>query len=170
MNYFYAIQKKLNIKNMYQDDVLYNLLLMKANSHIRGENISLNDSFSKIRELEKLPDISKLIISGNLTFNDIVRIRESKNGAKFRAWLGESIILSDYDINEIQRIYFEDCTKKTKLQNINENSFVKTAKIGFGFLLSPLISAGFSVIDAATEKVLDKWRPNFFIRDIKKRI
>lgn len=64
------------------------LLTAKAERTI--PNAEYHESFSNLVRIANLPDISHAFINGRIKFNDLFRLRNSRDGEQFRKWFHEN--------------------------------------------------------------------------------
>jgi len=141
--------------------------------NILGEESSYLDSNQArsyiwdICKVEGIPDLSDCLSKNYISFDNILDNRETQDGVLFRNWfhdtIGEGKSVND-QVNIVETYY--DAIKP----NNNANSIgVKTLRIAIPTALSflnPILGVAASCADGfLIEKLLNKWKPSFFIHD-----
>ena len=143
----------LNCKNIIIDGAVKNLINAKISSPLFQRNIKDPlDAFDHINRTKNIPDLGSLYLERKIGIRDILELRSSFNGKKFRDWL-ESI---NYDRKEI----LEGITSlpNNKFKKIR---FVLNSAIG---LIHPLTSLAGNYVDSfLLDKLVGGWHPNFFL-------
>lgn len=117
-----------------------------------------------ITNLKGIPDLGDLYSSGALSMVDLLELRRSFNGVKFREWLRAV----DYNQDEIrQTLYTPGTGLNFKVSKALR--FVVTNTIG---LVSPLGGIVSDAVDSfLVDKMLSGWHPSFFLDErLKARI
>ncbi|MCT8978860.1 hypothetical protein N4T77_19980 [Clostridium sp. CX1] len=171
---YYA--QALNAKNIFAEDVLVDTIKEKISSSTNqmGINVDINEEFSKLTKVLKIPDIVEAVENGLITPKDILEMREKKNCVEFRKWLHSHayITLSEKDNNDVISAYIDTFKEKGLLEKLPSKivRFVTTSAVGMISGIDPSVGIGISAIDSF---LLDKfrigqWKPDFFLNDYKK--
>lgn len=144
---------------------------------VRVNNISIKidktiPNFGFVKSFEDMPNLNELLQSSKLTLKDIIKVRNSSDGEKFREWIHN--LKSESEIGIIKEYVHSLFGKKSdktssKLLRILFNT-------GLGALLTPLnpivgigAGVGLNLLDSfLIDKIINKWEPKFFIEELKK--
>jgi len=178
-NYFCSLAAKIGVENIFQDSTIYNLIEKKIYANInKVSDYHLEKAFKEVVRFERLPDIPSLIFSQRLSFRDILKIRNSKNGENFRKWLRETLEVSitddspQLDVNQFLSLYHEACLEQSAFQKIRDGVPFKVGESIVSLALGAMVP-GSGVFTSSSSLLLsligNGWRPHFFIRDLEKR-
>lgn len=172
MNYFYALQAKLNVESVYQDQILYDLLRMKVDSNLKAKSISLEDGFRKILEFNDILDINRLVYEGKISLNSLIELREHKDCKHFREWLGGTIETSSVEGADIIKAYHHACIANGKFGKVFDSSYYKPINVSLsvGLGLIPVIGGVYAVFDNYKDFIFKDWKPHCFINRIQSTI
>jgi len=169
MNYFYAMQARLNSEFIFQDNVIYELLKKKTASYIRQDDISLEDGFREILRLNDVIRVDRLVAEAKLSLGQLLELRESKDGKRFREWITGVISVEDTDKFEVIKAYHNACLEKGKIESTLDSPYYKTintaTSIGLGFI--PIVGGAYTVFDNFKDYILKDWKPNCFINKLE---
>ncbi|MEL7834277.1 hypothetical protein [Fodinibius sp. Rm-B-1B1-1] len=128
--------------------------------------------FQTILEYEDMPSLQALLLDGQISFEEIVKIRENKEAEKFRDWLFN--IQNEDEIGVIKEY------SKEVFHPLYETPFSKPVR----FAINSALTIGLSFVEPQTaiitglsyqafdELIIDKiskgWSPKIFIKKIRK--
>ena len=64
--------------------------LLKAKAKRTIPNTAFHEKFSILVEIANLPDVPNAVINGKIEIEDLIRLRNSRNGEQFREWFHEN--------------------------------------------------------------------------------
>lgn len=114
----------------------------------------LSDGFSKLLDLNNIPDIRSAIVNNAIEMSNILAIRESSKGKKFRNWLREANV---HYARDLERAYVEALGKNTLADSIPLRSMRFTITFLTG-LANPAIGLGIDIVDSF---FIDNWLKGF---------
>lgn len=156
--------------DLYIDPAIEILLLAKSDQiHSKGKW----ESFVKLLEINKVPDIASAVANNQLQLSDIWDIRNSSNSVKFRRWFHENI---SENPDKVAEEYIATVQQTSPI----DKKWVKTirfvlplfAGLGADFAIgtqgiSTALGATFSLVDSFwLNKLLRGYSPKFFIDDL----
>jgi hypothetical protein len=123
------------------------------------------EGFTRLLELNGIPDIGHAVRIGTLSLEAVMRLRRSRSGKRFREWLAKAEAASAPDLEHIYR--------ETLQQSAFVESWsVKTLRIGIPLALGfphPFVAAGAGLLDSLfTEKYLKGYRPKLMFDELRK--
>jgi len=145
------------------------VLSYRINNLLRMANEDI-ENFRTLLKLEEFPDLALLLSAGEIEFDDLLKLRVSKNTEKFRRWLLEG---NYKDQITLFREYFK---KEFKIPPNTKFKVVKTAvfrglSMGLNALTPGVGTAtgiGLSLFDNfLLERFLERWSPRIFINELK---
>ena len=149
-------QNEIKADFLLTEDYSKEILLSKV-SPILTSTQDPQKLFTQLSHDKKIPELAKLVIDGTIKFEQILELRNSVDGKKFRVWF-ESM---DYDKNSV----YEEIMKFNS--SISSNSWVKLIRWIYPNvmgLLNPIAGIATSAIDSyLIDKLLKGWHPNFFL-------
>lgn len=175
LHYFYY-QK---ISKIFKCDyVMTPLELRDIYTHFYNENETskdrLSEIFTEIRNLEKIPNIPKLYLEGILNIDDILNMRNTKQGLRFRKWiddLSKSTPMS-IDSNEFTSLYHEACMTNSKFSKIYNSKAIQllrtTVLFSIGFF-QPYVSGFLTLSDWYISNGTNSYKPSEFSIDLLKK-
>lgn len=88
------------------------ILKSKIERYSSGYNVI--NGFTKLLELNNIPNIENAIINDNLNFDDVLKARYSRNGLEFRKWLQKAKVEEARDlekayIDSLQHYFVKKC-------------------------------------------------------------
>lgn len=167
-NYFCSLAADINISALIQDDFLFSLISRR----VQAQNSNLSDgnvisAFESIVNFENMIDLSTLIIQQKITFSDIQKIRNSKDGINFRTWIRQSLNdSSNFNTEEFLSRYHSACLYQNKVSRLRESIPYKI--IAPIMSLIPGVGIGATVGDTLLSLLGRGWSPRFFIDKFRK--
>ena len=173
LNQFLAIRNQLGITNMLLPPEIQELLDVKLGAFLSAPSMPVYTNFSSIIRGENISDLSSLVADNILSFEDILRIRQSKHSVDFRKWLDASTLTSpDKDIIDLYNSAVKEGIPLEVHETIPKKIFkwavpLALDAIPFGNTLNGILGA----ISLVTDIFPKKFYPNIFINDhLKKEI
>lgn len=173
LNLYLALGNKLKLNNIVLPEEIQNLFDVKLGAYIKTPNSILQDSFSSIIDYTGVHDIFNLILSKQMSFEDIIRIRNNKKSIDFRKWLEHAVqSTSSHDIVEL---YNEAISEGVILQSSKESKLSKTLKFaiptGIGFIpvVGGIISNIIGTSLFAKDIFSNNYKPSIFIEECLKK-
>jgi len=167
-NYFCSLAADINISALIQDDFLFSLISRRVqayNSNLSDGNVI--PAFESIVNFENIIDLSTLIIQHKITFSDIQKIRNSRDGINFRTWIRQSLNdSSNFNTEEFLSRYHSACLYQNKVSKLRESIPYKI--ITPIMSLIPGVGIGATVGDTLLGLFGKGWSPHFFIDRIMK--
>jgi hypothetical protein len=167
-NYFCSLAAELDINSLIQDDFLFSLIsrrVQASNSSI--SNGSVISAFESIVNFENIIDLPTLLTQAKLTFRDIMKIRDSRDGINFRTWIRQSINeVSEFDTEEFLSLYHSACLYQNKIFKFRETLPYKI--ITPIMSLIPGVGIGATIGDTLLSLLGRGWSPRFFIDKFRK--
>lgn len=132
------------------------------------------EDFRTILEFERLPNLGVLIDNDMLTFDKILKLRKTKDGEKFRMWLGKLDkedkvnLLSEYYRSMMEHI---SSPYGFKMQKIIIYCGIGLALMNFDPLIGLSVGTSLNLFDAfLLERLKNDWTPKSFIRKFQDSI
>ena len=138
--------------------------------------------------IENMPDIRAAVLSGKVGTDDLLKLRNSNGGARFRAWL--SSVSQNDDLGRVTELYLSAAAEakgifETPVGNIAKTVFFCGLGTAVGFLfagpLAAMIGAGLGkALEVGVDLGLDMfdsmilsnlsrgWSPKLYIDDMKR--
>lgn len=159
LNTFLHVASNLQVDGLKTDGKIKNILEKKAQSILYQEIPDGIDAISSVNRQKGIPNFGELYVDGILSMNEIVKLRNSKDGMLFKKW--------------VQEDGFDEKQMIQDVMNSVSNMFGKTISQGMRILACNVVSIlGFlpgimaSTIDNIIfDKILKGWHPNFFLDD-----
>jgi hypothetical protein len=121
---------------------------------------SATEGFSKLLDLNGLPNVEEAVASEKLQLIDLWRLRQGKEALEFRGWLQSA---SPGDARDLERLYVSTLSAQPWISSTRTRvlRFVITTAAGF---LGPVGSSIVSVIDSFfVERWLQGYTPKLFL-------
>lgn len=135
-------------------------LLKSKISPILEKNIEPEKLFTKILSDKGIPDLGSLIIEGIIKFEQIIELRNSVDGKKFRHWFKEKGWDKKLVYEELMK-YNSSIASKTWVQIVR---WVYPNLIGLA--TNAAVGIGAAAFDSLiVDRLLKGWHPNFFLDD-----
>jgi hypothetical protein len=166
-NYFCSLAANLQIRSLTQDDFLFKLISERVQS-LNTEKVDgdVMPAFESIINFENIIDLPSLITQQRLTFSDILKIRNSKDGINFRAWIRQSIRdTSEFNTEEFLSLYHSACFYQNKITRLRET--IPYRIIAPIMSLIPGYGIGATIGDTVLSLLGRGWSPRFFIERIR---
>lgn len=113
--------------------------------------------FNEILQNKGIPDLSGLFISGLLSIEDVLSLRENINGEKFRNWF----VTTHYDPAIVHRTLISKSVPQPVLTKLLR--FIIPNAIGIAN--APLGLVAGAIDSFLIDKILGGWHPNIFLDD-----
>jgi hypothetical protein len=152
-----------NCGNMTTANPIGHVLKAKFESQ---EN-SVKNSLVVLKEIAEIPDFARSVLDKQISFKDLLNIKNSKNGEEFRTWFHNNC---NGDDKIIAKEYIKMLEKTPKVASLPSKilRYVVTTGIGFIPIVGPLLGASSGFIDSF---FIEKWgpghSPKFFINNLK---
>ncbi|WP_404408407.1 hypothetical protein LG272_10505 [Pseudidiomarina marina] len=148
----YAMQKELGVETVIQDAFARDYIEQKI--LLTGQKDQSVECFETILSNKGVPDIYELLKGGIIDFQDVLKIRNSRQAELFRQWIKQK----DYDEREVMIELLKPCRSNIQSRLV---SFIVPTSLG-------LINPALGVIAAAGESFLlnmiaDHWNPKLFL-------
>jgi len=140
-------------------------LLKKTQSQVKVAGLS--KGFSKILELNRIPDIVSAVAKGELTFSEVSKIRVRKKAVNFRNWFHANIADNpkEADKEYVAAIEKPGLTNRLPIKSLR---FLVTFGLGF---IQPIIATVASIMDSfVLDKLISGYSPKFFIDELRARL
>ncbi|WP_346879909.1 hypothetical protein [Clostridium sp. UBA3061] len=154
-----TIAKVFDIDTIYHDDIVRNIAEMRVNRYY-----STNDGFHKLIYVNDIPDIHKLFLEGNLTIEDIIKLKETRKYKSFQNWF-----FNRNNNDDIVKSFITEITRKSKLDSIPVKAvrFMSTTVIG---AVNPVAGVIEGLADTFGIDLLKGVTPNMFFDDFSQKI
>jgi hypothetical protein len=93
-----AISVQAQNADIYTSEKTEKILKSKIERCAGGHDVV--EGFMRLLELINVPDIENAIISNNLSFDDVLKVRSSRNGTMFREWLQKAEVEEARDLEK----------------------------------------------------------------------
>jgi hypothetical protein len=118
-----------------------------------------------ILELRNIPSIGKAVAQGEISFEDLLKIRQNNNSVKFRSWLRNN---DSKDPEELKKLYVDSLEKKLWIETLPGKSLRFAITTGIG-VINPPVGLVISVIDNFyLERWMKGYSPKIFLDEISK--
>lgn len=157
-----AMSVQANNADIYTSEKTEKIFNSKIARCAAGHNVV--DGFMRLLELINVPDIENAIINNNLIFDDVLKVRSSKNGTMFRQWLQQADIEEARDLEKayvasLQEVPFINTLPGKTLR------FIVTTAVG---ALQPVAGLVSGCADSYfVEKWLSGYAPKLFIDEMR---
>ena len=137
--------------------------LLEAKLASAGLGADVISGFSQILDMERAPDVRRAVAGGGIDFQDVLRLRSSGVGQRFRRWFHSA---TPSDAQELRRQY---------VATLHETGFARSRSFRMlRFLLTSaadsFLAGGLPIVGAADSFFVDKWlkgfSPRFFIERV----
>jgi len=146
----------LNSNDILIEGGVEQILPLKVSPALDVSKKPATELFQNLTNAKGIPALSDLFLSGIITLEEIIKIRENFNGKKFRKWLEDV----NYQEDEVTKALMNN-TPGIKAKGLR---FLVTNTIG---LINPVAGIVTSAVDSfIVDKLLNSWHPNFFLDDI----
>jgi len=166
-NYFCSLAADLNINSLTQDDFLFSLISRRIQAYkatLSDENVV--PAFESIVNFEKIIDLSTLVTQYKLTFKEILKIRNSKDGITFRNWIRQSNSdSSKFNPEEFLSLYHAACFQQNCIYKLRDTLPYKI--ITPIMSLIPWVGIGTTIGDTLLSLLGKGWSPRFFINKFR---
>jgi hypothetical protein len=111
---------------------------------------SRTEGFSKLLDLNRLPNIGEAVVSGKVNLIDLWRLRQRKEARQFRAWLRNA---SPEDARDLERLYVSTLSRQSWINSTSARTlrFVITTAAG---VVDPI--GGF-IVGATDSFFVERW-------------
>lgn len=154
----------LGIDNVKMDAEISNLLSKKTASGFSKKIHTGTDALVRVEQQKGFPDLGELFVTGIVSMDDIIKLRERFNGRMFRFWARTT----DYEEESMRREIMNST------QNILGSKIMQPIRIiacNLVGLAGGLPGLAASVFDSyILDKVTKGWHPNFFLDDKLKKL
>jgi hypothetical protein len=121
--------------------------------------------YLSILELRNIPNVGKAVAQGEISFEDLLKIRQNNNSVKFRSWLRNN---DTKDPEELKKLYVDSLEKKLWIETLPGKSLRFAITTGIGVINSP-VGLVISVIDNFyLERWMKGYSPKIFLDEISK--
>lgn len=141
-----------------------------------GKAYKISENSDAVFEYEHLPDLKKLFIQENLSFDTVFKLRHTGNAKYFRKWIngiGEVV-----NSKEITIEYLDEIKGKNKYTETEDKLMITLASVMAGAGLSAMnpmagliVGAGVTIFDSYILQNI--WRgknPSMFVEEIKAKV
>jgi len=151
--------KNIDATNISVDMEANHILETKLNPSTKKQHINLsNSAFSEVLELKEIPDLIELYLKKIITFDDILKLRNSMSGKLFRIWYNSS----DYNKEDILKALNVGSSNKSILQKTIR--WIIPTALGIKYAA---VAAGLSFADSfIIDSLIKGWKLNLFL-DVK---
>ena len=157
-----AISVQAQNADIYTSEKTEKILKSKIERCAGGHDVL--DGFTRLLELTNAPDIESAIIRDSLSFDDILKVRSSKNGTMFREWLRMAKVEDARDLEKAYVASLQDVPLVNSLP-VKALRFIITAAAG---AIGPVTGIVAGVIDSFfVEKWLTGYAPKLFIDEMR---
>jgi hypothetical protein len=148
--------------DLYTSEKTENILKSKIKRCTGGNDIV--KAFKGLLELARVPDIENAIVDNYLTFDDILKISFSKEGALFRRWLQNAKV---EDARDLEKAYVASLQNIPRISSfpVKALRFILTTTAG---VIEPITGLVASAVDSFfVEKWLTGYAPKLFIDEMR---
>ncbi len=136
------------------------------NRQLNADIMGIRNIMWDLNAVENILNFEEIIDSHILSFDELVDIRNSTNGKRFRKWFHETIMKPEIELSSknLIEVYLETFKKS----QINDSNLFKVLKVATTIslgLLNPYVGIAASTIDFMFENILHGWRPSYFLHD-----
>ncbi len=153
-------QHTLNIDCLLTESAAKQIINLKLGPYLSSTLANPTGLFQEILKDKQIPDFTAFFLEGILTIEEIVAMRESVDGKKFRNWLESE----DYNKEEVYKKML------SSLKNKGDNLLVRVIRFALTNIIgvaSTSIGLGVSAVDSfIIDKFLKGWHPNLFLDDV----
>ncbi len=150
--------------------------------------LSIRETIMELFRIENMPDIRAAVLSSKVGTDDLLKLRNSNGGARFRAWL--SSVNQNDDLGRVTELYVSAAAEakgifETPVGNIAKTVFFCGLGTAVGYLfagpLAAMIGAGLGkALEVGVDLGLDMfdsmilsnlsrgWSPKLYIDDLKR--
>ena len=126
---------------------------------------AFGEGLVRVIDLVGVPNLGALVESGSFTFERLLELRESKEGATFRQWLKN---LDPTDPRDVERAVVEDLLAVSRIQSPGARIMRLVVTVGLG-LINPATGVIASAADGlVVDKLFRGWRPRVFVERLRK--
>ena len=128
-----------------------------------GATPSQLERFLSVLDLERIPDVSKAIASGDVSMAQVIRMRGRPQAKRFRKWLHHQ---DAHDSRELERLYLEAVGRESEPWPFTSIRLAATAALGAigGPVTGLLASAADSVF---VDKWIEGYNPKLFFERLR---
>ncbi|MFC1852522.1 hypothetical protein ACFL27_20185 [candidate division CSSED10-310 bacterium] len=123
------------------------------------------ESFTKLKEINKVPDIGDGLLTKQIDFAKLSKIKNSKDGVEFRKWFH---MHCDDDPLTITKEFVELLMNESKMNTLPMKVIRYFTTLGLGAVGGPLLGSLSNAADSfILDKIFGKKTPKFFIEKLK---
>jgi hypothetical protein len=152
-----------------------NFNLIKSNFETLSSALNVTSNGTKLFELENIPNLKKLFLEENLSFEQALKLRHNSNAKFFRNWLNTKSETSDS--LEITEEYLNEIKGKNNFFSTTQGKFIRTVStVGIGAGLSmavgnPIPSLAIGILNSVVlDNLLKGKKPSAFIESVKSEV
>lgn len=160
-----------NCNEIFGDDFTNKLIKHRLSKLTKTIEKNIED-FQTVLQFENIPDFGEMLDSRKITFEKLIKFRESKNTIKFREWLSK--VDGDTQIEVIREYSRSVFEKVSETKNFKALKIVLYTGIGLGLapldlMVGAVAGLGLNLFDTyLLNKLINKWNPKVFIAELKK--
>lgn len=129
-----------------------------------GSPSASGEGLVRVIDLVGVPDFGTLVESEALRYEDLIELRESREGSTFREWLKD---LDPSNPRQVERAVVEDLLTVSRVQGLGGRVLRIAATVRLG-LTNPVVGIIASVTDSiVVDKLFRGWCPRVFVERLR---
>lgn len=153
----------LGTTDLCTSDGAENLLKNKLKN--AGYQPSAWEDFQDLLDFRDLPNVGIIIANGDISFNDLWKIRNKSSAIKFRKWMQS---IDKNNASDLKKLYVDSLENKTLSDSIPVK-WIRLAITSTTWLLWPVVWLGSGMIDSFfVDKLINWYKPKLFLDEISK--
>ncbi len=134
-----------------------------SRSHAAESRMS---GFGRLLDLNRIPNVPKLVAEGSIAFESLVDFRDGKSARQFRSWLARA---EPTDARDLERLYIDSLSNLPAVSSMPSRIF----RFGITTILgafAPISAIALSVVDSFfVERWLSGFQPKMFFDSMRVR-
>ena len=164
LNVNLVIASRVPTSDIHTDALAEHMLRAKLASYLAQQR---SEAWQALLQLRRLPDVPSAVREGRLQFSDVVKIRNTRNAARFREWFHTQP--ENASPEEMKSLYVDALSAAVPTDRLGVRALRFLVTEGVALLLSHLHSLSGLVVSAADTFILDRflsgWTPKVFLDD-----